>query len=132
MKTFYKINTDGTLQVGSGTVLPKGFTEHTIGQEPQELLDAKTNQELANRPAEITQAIQSHLDSQAQALRYDNMMSARSYAGYTNPFQAEAQKLAVWASDCWVVAGNIEYDVQTGLRAMPTADEVIAELPVYV
>lgn len=60
------------------------------------------------------------------------MMSARSYAGYTNPFQTEAQKLAVWASDCWVVAGTIEADVKAGLRPMPTVAEVIAELPAYV
>jgi hypothetical protein len=40
MKTFYKITTDGLLQLGSGTVIPNGFTEYTKGSEPQELLDA--------------------------------------------------------------------------------------------
>jgi len=131
MKTFYKINTDGTPVIGSGTVIPKGFTEYKKGSEPQELLDAIANEELAKRPQEINNAIQQHLDSQAQALRYDNMMSARSYAGYANPFQAEATALATWASDCWVKAGQIEADVKAGTIAMPTVDEAIAMLPVY-
>ena len=41
MKTFYKINTNGAVSVGSGTVIPQGFTEYTVGSEPQALLDAK-------------------------------------------------------------------------------------------
>jgi hypothetical protein len=76
-------------------------------------------------------AIQTHLDTKAKEFRYDNMMSARSYAGYDNPFQAEAQRLAVWASNCWVKAGEIEADVQAGNREMPTIDEVLSELPIY-
>ncbi len=76
-------------------------------------------------------AIQTHLDTKAKEFRYDNMMSARSYAGYTNPFQAEAKKLAIWASNCWVKAGEIESAVQGGDRDMPSIDEVLAELPVY-
>ena len=39
MKTFYKINADKTASIGSGTVIPKGFTEYTKGSEPKELLD---------------------------------------------------------------------------------------------
>jgi hypothetical protein len=86
---------------------------------------------LIAKQKESNSAIQNHLDTKAQEFRYDNMMSTRSYAGYTNPFQAEAQALAVWASNCWVVAGQIEADVQSGVRTMPTVDEVLAELPVY-
>lgn len=80
---------------------------------------------------EFNNAIQKHLDTKAQELRYDNIMSARSYAGYDNPFQAEALKLSQWASRCWVVAGQIETDVSNGTRTMPTVDEVLSELPKY-
>lgn len=76
-------------------------------------------------------AIQNHLDAKAKEFRYDNMMSARSYAGYTNPFQTEAQTLATWCADCWTTAGTIQSDVGAGTRPMPTVDEVLAELPVY-
>lgn len=80
---------------------------------------------------EFNNAIQNHLDTKAQELRYDNIMSARSYAGYDNPFQQEALKLSQWASNCWVVAGQIETDVSDGTRTMPTVDEIISELPQY-
>ncbi len=79
----------------------------------------------------INNAIQVHLDTQAQALRYDNINSIGKYVGYVNDFQAEAEALGAWASSCWTVAGQIEADVQAGLRSIPTVDEVIAELPVY-
>ena len=48
MKTFYKINTDNTASIGSGTQIPQGFTEYTKGSEPLELktaLDAQAKKE---------------------------------------------------------------------------------------
>ncbi len=131
MKYFYKINSNGVVSIGSGTIIPKNFVEYVKNKEPKELIDALSKQELLKRPSEINDAIQNHLDTKAQKFRYDNMMSARSYTGYTNAFQAEAQALATWASECWVAAGQIEADVQSGVRVMPTVDEVIAELPAY-
>jgi len=40
MRTFYKINTNKTASIGSGTVVPKGFIKYTKGSEPQKLIDA--------------------------------------------------------------------------------------------
>ena len=91
-----------------------------------------TEAEIIEQQAQaINNAIQNHLDKKAQEFRYDNMVSARSYAGYINPFQTEAQALATWCADCWEKAGQIEADVEAGNRPMPTVDEVLAELPVY-
>ena len=50
MKTFYKINTDATASIGSGTVIPSSFTEYTKGSEPKELLDALF---LMSKPAKL-------------------------------------------------------------------------------
>jgi len=36
----YRINEDGTVSVGSDGFIPNGFTEYTVGAEPQELKDA--------------------------------------------------------------------------------------------
>ena len=80
----------------------------------------------------ISISIQNHLDTKAQSLRYDNINAIGKYVGYVNDFQAEAEALGAWASSCWKVAGQIEADVQSGVRVMPTVDEVLAELPVYV
>jgi hypothetical protein len=76
--------------------------------------------------AEITYAIESLLDNKAKELRYDNMMSARSYTGFTNPFQVEAQTLAVWGANCWMKAGELE-----ALGVLMTVEEVLAEMPIY-
>ena len=96
-----------------------------------EALSIVKSDELKQAQKAFNNAIQTHLDNKAKEFRYDNMMSARSYAGYENPFQAEAQNLAVWASNCWVKAGDIEDDVQLGNRDMPTVDEVLNELPLF-
>lgn len=39
MKAFYKIENNLPI-VGSGTVIPEGFTEYEVGQEPTELIGA--------------------------------------------------------------------------------------------
>jgi len=95
--------------------------------------DFRTAEELLLKQAkDINNAIQNHLDTTAQSLRYDNINAIGKYVGYENDFRAEAEKLGAWASSCWKVAGQIEADVQSGVRVMPTVDEVLAELPVYV
>lgn len=91
-----------------------------------------TEAEIIEQQAQaINSAIQNHLDTQAKSLRYDNINAIGKYVGYANDFQAEAEALGAWASSCWLVAGQIEADVQAGVRTMPTVDEVLAELPVY-
>ncbi|HET8686968.1 MAG TPA: hypothetical protein VFM18_09935 [Methanosarcina sp.] len=79
----------------------------------------------------ISNAIQSMLDTKAQSLRYDSILSARSYAGYVNPFQTEALKLADWAANCWATAGSIEAQVNAGTMLMPTVDQALTMMPIY-
>jgi hypothetical protein len=83
-----------------------------------------------HRREEVSRAIQTMLDEKAKSLRYDSILSARSYAGYVNPFQAEALRLADWSASCWEVAGVIEAEVMAG-ALLPTVDEVLALMPVY-
>ena len=96
--------------------------------EQQRLLDVDI---LALQQDGFNNAIQKHLDTQAQSLRYDNINAIGKYVGYANDFQAEAEALGAWASSCWKVAGEIEADVKAGNRDMPTVDTVLAELPDY-
>lgn len=88
---------------------------------------------------EISYAIESHLDAKATEYRYDNIMSARSYAGIqlsgtetTEELRqnAEAVKLAQWARKVWAVVALIEADISAGIRPMPTVDEAIGLLPI--
>ena len=99
----------------------------TLTTEEKMLADAESmNERLSSLKAEIEQAIQNMLDAKARELRYDNMMSARSYAGFENPFQSEAQALAAWCANCWLKAGELE-----ALGTVMTAEEVLAQMPVY-
>jgi len=88
--------------------------------------------EMQKKAQELTDAVKKHLDDRAKYYRYDDIKSARSYAGFVNAFQAEATKLGQWASECWVYAGQVEQDVINGVRAMPTPEELVAELPPLV
>lgn len=55
MLNFYKIE-NGKLQIGSGEIIPDGFTEYVAGQEPLELIEAlqaeQVEQELQTKVSE--------------------------------------------------------------------------------
>jgi hypothetical protein len=78
----------------------------------------------------IEQAIEKHMDEVAQSKRYDNRDSCRLYAGYTNPFRAEATAFGQWVSACWVASNQVQADIMNGLRTIPTPEEAVAELPI--
>ena len=80
----------------------------------------------------IEQAIEKHMDEVAQSKRYDNRDSCRLYAGYVNPFQAEAIAFGQWVAQCWMVSNTAQADIIAGLRTIPTPTEAVAELPVMV
>lgn len=55
MITFYKIE-NNQLQVGQGTVIPDGFIEYTVGQEPEELKEALALEAIEQAKGELKQA----------------------------------------------------------------------------
>jgi hypothetical protein len=74
-------------------------------------------------------AVQEHLDNEAQALGYDNIVSACSYAGANNPFQAEGQSFVAWRGEVWAYCHGVIAEVVASTRPIPTVAELIAELP---
>lgn len=82
--------------------------------------------------AAMTIAVQAHLDAAARALGYDNIVSACSYAGVANPYQAESQSFIVWRGAVWAYCYQVRANVLANLRTAPTEAELIAELPVRV
>lgn len=80
----------------------------------------------------IEQAIHQHMDSVAQSKRYDNRDSCRLYAGYINPYQAEAIAYGQWVAACWGVSNTAQAAILAGTRTMPTPVEAVSELPVMV
>lgn len=83
--------------------------------------------------ANLTAAVQRHLDATARARNYDGILSACSYATDTNPpFMAEGQAAVNWRGAVWVTCYQIMGEVQAGTRSIPTEAELIALLPVMV
>ena len=80
--------------------------------------------------AAVQQAVQQRLDDFARTRAYDGILSACTYATSAVPkFAAEGQ-YAVQARDAsWAACYQIMADVQAGLRAMPSVEQVLSELP---
>lgn len=77
-------------------------------------------------------AIQKTLDDAARAKNYDDIVSACSYAGYPNVFQAEAIAFGQWRANVWAYGYGELDKVIAGTRPVPTIAEIIAELPALV
>lgn len=81
---------------------------------------------------QLTYAVQKQLDTVAQEHGYDNIVSACSYAGAVNPFQAEGIAFITWRGDVWAACYSILADVENQVRTTPTEQELLAELPTLV
>lgn len=87
----------------------------------------KSNEELIK---ELTSDLEKHYDAKAQERHYDNRLTCTLRAGYAGPFQVEGQVFAIWMDTCNAHAYQVMADVLNSKRSIPTAEELIAELPV--
>lgn len=81
--------------------------------------------------AGLVASVQLHLDAAAQALGYDDIKSAVTYAEEPSvpQFQAECQALRAWRSQVWAACYEIMAEVEAEMRTVPTEAELLAELP---
>lgn len=77
--------------------------------------------------------VQEHLDAQAQALGYDSIYTAVTYAEEpaVPKFQNEGRALRAWRSLVWAACHAILAEVLAGTRDIPTRAELIAALPPF-
>ena len=82
---------------------------------------------------QLTDAVQHVLDAKAQELNYDSCLSVCSYidTGVAR-FDAEGRAFRAWRSAVWAKGYDILAQVQAGQRAIPTEEQLIAELPKLV
>jgi hypothetical protein len=82
---------------------------------------------------ELGQAVKAHLNATVLARDYDSIVSACTYATSSVPsYQADGQACVNWRDAVWPAVYTILAEVQAGNRAIPTAEELIAELPELV
>lgn len=78
----------------------------------------------------FTSIVQAYMDSTAQTRGYDNIHTACSYVDDPDPiFATEGSACKQWRSRVWRKCYDILAEVKAGTRAIPTAEELIAELP---
>ena len=95
-------------------------------------IPAPTPEEIAATiQKQLTDAVQTALDAFAQTRGYDGIMSACSYANSTDAqFKIEADYCITLRDETWRMGYAIVADVKSGLRPIPSMEELIAELPV--
>lgn len=79
----------------------------------------------------LRNAVQLHMDKAAQALGYDDIKTAVTYAEEpaVPKFQAEAQAFRAWRSQVWAFCYSLLDDVAAGRALEPTEAALIAVLP---
>jgi len=99
-----------------------------------------TELDFEQKRSEMTQAIQTLLDTKAQEFQWDDMKSAR--AGYVPvkdtdsiaviAMKNQAEKLTDWYYAVWGKSAEILAEVEAGTIIMPTVVEVLAQLPEFI
>lgn len=80
--------------------------------------------------AQFTEIVQSWLDKTVQKRGYDSIHTACTYANSTDAtFAAEGAACVAWRDKVWRHCYGVLDSVLAGERAVPTAEELISELP---
>lgn len=111
----------------AGKRIVPGANGYPIAQDPPPPPAPTAEQLAADRVASVA----AHMDTAAQALSYDDIRAVVTYADEpaVPKFQAEGRAFRAWRSLVWAHCYQVLDDVQAGRRPIPSAAELIAELP---
>ena len=107
---------------------------YVVEELPQDVLDlvnyTRELEAMDKQKRDIDSAIENHLDDTASLWGYKNIDRVISYINSTNEeWQSEAVKFQSWRDAVWAYVLAEMIRVENGEREIPTADEVIIELP---
>lgn len=121
--------------------LNAGYTENDIEVKwaTDEEYEALSNPPLTTEEIKknYENLVDRHIDSVAKEKGYARIgvspsVSCLGYASFSNPWQAEAITFGEWIASLWPALWQIQADVESGARTLPTEAELIAELPTMV
>lgn len=124
----YKNTSNEVLILDEGVIPPSGYMR--ISDKEASQLTGPSSEQIVSA---YTAHIQKRLDTFAKTRGYDSALSCCTYATSTvAKFAAEGQYMVEARDLTWAQAYEILADVESGLRPMPTLQELDAELPELV
>ena len=124
----------GVLEISDPTP-PEDYSESTYYRTEQDeapyviYTKKSTEQILAQLLQSYEQALDSYLDSVAQADRWTDRFTFAVRAGYPNMWQAKAAIFGNWMDSCNSFAYQLMQDVAAGTVTIPSKEEFLAMLP---
>ncbi len=118
----------------NGWSMEDGYDEdgkrYLIINPPEPKYEPTVEEIQARIQKQLTDAVQRVLDNKAQELLYDSCLSVCSYidTGVTK-FDDEGRAFRAWRSQVWAKCYEILDEFNTGTRAIPTEEELMAMLP---
>lgn len=107
-----------------------GFFDCVISEEPPKPPTLTPEQQLAKIKKERLKAVDDYMDRTVQERGYDNIAKCVTYEGdIDETFNREGTLAKQWRSKVYRKCYDILAEVEAGLRDVPTAEELIAELP---
>jgi hypothetical protein len=90
--------------------------------------------EIVQVKVNLEKAIDRHIDRVAKDKGYGReglspSAACLGYASFTSNYQTEAIAYGEWIASLWPVVYQIMQEVEAGTRDIPTAEELIAEMP---
>ena len=102
--------------------------EKTKAEQEAEYMTKK----LQDTAKAMEQGIENHINETVKAKGYNSQDSIAKYLVQGNPFYDECTAISLWIGSVWVYSHQVQADVMANTRAMPTIEELIAELPEMV
>lgn len=120
---------DPETQTYDGVTVSATAVTKNVRALTSEELAAKAQAEQDATIQALTFALEQRYDEVAQIKRYDNRLTCALRAGYPGPFQTEGTAFAVWMDNCNATAYQVMADCLQGLRPIPTAEQLLSEMP---
>lgn len=109
------------------------LTNYTISKEAPKKPALSEEQQRAKIKNRLLNVVDAYMDNTVRQRGYDNIAKCVTYEGDEDEvFNAEGTAAKKWRSKVYRTCYNILADVEAGKRAIPTKDELLAELPVLV
>jgi hypothetical protein len=112
-----------------GGIIWKGEVWKADDIEVQDMAAEEIDEHLQS---DFERALDTFIDSVAQAKGYDSRITCVMRTGYQNPWQEEAVAFGKWMDSCYSKAIEIIDKVKSGKKQMPTKESFLAEMPEMV